>query len=112
MIKKILVVATLAITPLLLSSDASAQCYGYGGYGGYGPAYGIHRAPVVVARVPHRHHHHDHYRGPVYRSGYRGVGYGHGFYGSPYGRYGSRYGGFYGSGIGVGRGGFSLRIGF
>ena len=107
MLKKILLLAAFAVTPLVLSESASAQCYG-GGYG-YGH-HGVYRVPVYGPRVPHHHH------GHIYRSGYR-----HGaIHASPY-RYGSRYGhGFgygypyYGRGtaISVGRGGFGLRIGF
>ncbi len=106
MLKKILLLAAFAITPLVLSETASAQCYsGYGhGYAGYGhgyAGYGAYRAPVAYRAVPIYHGHgHGHYR-----SGYRGYGavrgYGRG-YGVPY----------YGNSIGIQRNGFSLRVGF
>jgi hypothetical protein len=109
MLNKVLFAAAFAITPMLLSEEASAQCAsGYGGYRAYS-------APVVSYRAPHYGH------GSHYRSSYR-PSYGYG-YSSP--RYRSRYGGYgyggygyggygYGRGtsVGIGRGGISLSFGF
>ena len=110
MFKKLIIAAVLAITPMVLAQDSSAQ-HCSSGYRAYGaPAVGYHG---------YSHGHRGHYGRPAvnsfyrygvpYRSGYGG--YGHGGYGRGYG-----YGGYpyYRSGttIGVGRGGFSLRIGF
>ena len=107
MLKKILLAAAFTITPFVFADTASAQ-WGCAPYGAYrAPIYG---APVV----PHHHRH-------LYRSAYRSPV---GIYGSPYRSY--RYGGLYGglpygspygvyrrgTAVGVGPGGFSLRIGF
>jgi hypothetical protein len=100
--RKLMLLAALAITPLLMSEDASAQCHG-----GYG--YGVYAAPVVV--TPH--HPQLGYHGSPFYAPYRGNGHCR----SPY-RYGSRYGrqGGYGHnrnhGRGYGRGGVSLHFGF
>lgn len=112
MMKKILLLAAFAITPIALSQTASAHCGPGHGYGHY------RRAPVVTYRVPHHHHH---YRSS-YRYGHPGIrygspvraGYGYGYGGIGYGGIGYGHPLYYGRGtsVGIGRGGFSLRIGF
>ena len=107
MIKKIIIAAIFAITPLAMSAESSAD-HCRSGYG-----YRTYRAPVV--RHGHHHGHGSYYGtrypaygthygsnyGSRYNSGYR---YGYGGYGGPY--YGR------GSSIGINRGGVSLYFGF
>jgi hypothetical protein len=107
--RTVLLLAALAITPLLLSEDASAQCAS-----GYG--YGAYRAPVVGYGPALHHHHQGHQMSPYYSPYRRGYG---AHYGSP-NRYGSRRGGYgYGSpynrrgtAIGIRSGGVSLGFAF
>lgn len=76
--KAVLILATLAITPWLMSEDASAQCL---------PGYPVYRAPVVVTPNVYRGYpplpYRSQFRGyPPYRSPYR--------YAPPYRGYGYR----------------------
>lgn len=103
MIQRIIIVAVLAITPLVLSNESSAgDCYGYDTY----------RAPATAYRGRH-HGHHQTYGRPVFPD------YGRTHYGSGYGsRYNAAYrngynghGGPYYGRSGRHRGGISLHFG-
>ena len=108
MIKQFVIAAALAVSPLALSSEASADHCSYRGY------HHGHRVAAPVVRYRGYSPYHGYYGG---HPGYR-VPYG-AHYGSRYNRaYRYGYGGFggpyYGRGtsIGVGRGGVSLYFGF
>ena len=115
MLKKIFLLAAFAITPLLLSESASAQCYPGGYYGGHSH----YRVPVYSHRVVHHRygygygHRSLHRYGALYGSPYR-HGHVYGRYGVGYRGYGVGYGHPYrrGTAIGIGRGGVGISIGF